>query len=135
MVKCRVILAECMYMGTENRRHERIDLATQELELVLNVLNDAGTTLERRVRPHDLSRSGMAFTDARPLKENTRCIMLITHQGAALRVIGKITHARPLDDGRHLMGMRFTTISMVPASMPGLVLTNNPAVGQLLINT
>ena len=121
-------------MGIENRRHERLDLSNKKLELVLHIQSDSGTTIERMVRPHDLSRTGMAFIDARPMKAGTRCIMLISHQGTSLRVIGKVTHARAMEDGKHLMGVRFTTIGMVPPSTPGLVLTEDPAVGQLLIN-
>lgn len=122
-------------MGSaNNRKHERIDLTSANHELVLQVQSATGTVLERKVRPHDLSRSGMAFSDQRPIKSGTRCIMLINHQGTCLRVIGKITHSRENGDGSHLMGMRFITIAMVPPSTPGLVLTENPAIGQLLIH-
>lgn len=122
-------------MGSaENRKHQRIDLTTENHELVMHVQGSTGTTLERKVRPHDLSRDGMAFVDQRPIKSGTRCIMLINHNGTCLRVIGKVTHSRLNDDGSYLMGMRFITIAMVPPSTPGLVLTNNPAVGQLLVH-
>jgi hypothetical protein len=122
-------------MGSaENRRHQRIDLTSEKHQLILQVQTDTGSIIERSVRPHDLSRDGMAFTDQRPIKAGTRCIMLVSHQGSSLRIIGKVTHSRPNADGSHLMGMRFITITMIPATTPGLVLTDNPAVGQLLIH-
>lgn len=122
-------------MGSaSNRKHERVDLTSANHELVLQIQSSSGTVVERSVRPHDLSRNGMAFVDQRPIKSGTRCIMLISHQGVCMRVIGKVTHSRETADGQHLMGMRFITITMVPANTPGLVLTEDASIGQLLIH-
>lgn len=118
----------------EHRRHERIDLTDASHELVLHVQQDTGLTLQRTVRPHDLSRNGMAFMDERPMNTGTRCIMLLRHKGSSLRVIGKVVHARPDGQGQYLIGLKFTTIMTVPGDTPGLMLTNHPAVGQLLIH-
>lgn len=120
--------------GSDNRIHPRVDLPALDEPLVIHIQSDTGNTIQRSVTPLNLSRSGMAFVDAAPMKEDTRCILLLKHQGRCMRIIAKVANSRRNDDGGYTVGLKFTLITAVPPTTAGLVLTNNPMVGALLVH-
>jgi hypothetical protein len=121
--------------GVEQRQYQRFDLPEASDELVIQIQSNSGLTMERQVMPVDLSRNGMGFLDLKPLEVGTRCVLLIKHQRTCLRIIGKVAHCLPADEtGRHHIGLKFTSLTMVPPNTAGHVLTTNPAVGSLLVH-
>jgi hypothetical protein len=121
--------------GVEQRQYQRFDLPESGDELVIQIQSNSGMTMERQVMPVDLSRNGMGFLDLKPLEMGTRCVLLIKHQRTCLRIIGKVAHCLPADEtGKHHIGLKFTSLTVVPPNTTGHVLTTNPAVGSLLVH-
>jgi len=118
----------------DQRQYPRFDLPESGDELVIQVQSNTGITLERQVLPMDLSRNGMSFLDPKPLEVGTRCIMLIKHQRTNMRIIAKVARCSPEEQGMYRIGLKFTSLTMMPTTSPGHVLTTNPAVGALLVH-
>jgi hypothetical protein len=121
--------------AANNRKHERIAIKDDAPSLTVHLQAVTGLMDTRTVKAHDLSRTGMGFTDKSPVKVGTKCTIILQHRRRPMRIVGKVTNCRQLADKQHIIGVKFTSITPITVDTPiqGDDLTDNPIVDQLMI--
>jgi hypothetical protein len=121
--------------GANNRKYERVEIKGEAPSLTVHLQAVTGLMDTRTVKAHDLSRTGMGFTDKSPVKVGTKCTIILQHRRRPLRIVGKVTNCRQLPDKRHIIGVKFTSITPITVESPiqGDDLTDDPLVDQLMI--
>jgi hypothetical protein len=125
-----------MSYGANNRKHQRVAIKGDAPTVTVHLQAVTGLQDTRTVKPHDLSRSGMGFTAKDPVKVGTKATILLQHRRRPLRIVGKVTNCRQLEDKQYIIGVKFTSIAQIPVDTPvqGVELTDDPLVDQLMID-
>jgi hypothetical protein len=96
--------------GSERRRHERHSLRAREgLEVMFDAFD--GQPMSCRVRPRNLSQSGIAFLHEAYVYPETRCtVVLITLTDQPIEISGKVVGCRHVTGKLHEVAVQFDRV-------------------------
>lgn len=119
----------------DQRRYPRVPLPAESARVLMMMQSASGGTMDQsEVLAHDLSRTGMSFQRAQSVPEGARCVVTVSQSGKALRIIGKVTHSRPVEGGGFLVGLRFVSMQQLASPPQGAVLEADGIVDRLMVD-
>lgn len=117
------------------RRYPRVPIAAESARVLMMLQSKGGGAMDQsEVVAHDLSRTGMSFQRGQSVAEGTRCVVTVSQAGKALRIIGKVTHSRPVQGGGFLVGLRFVSMQQLASPPQGAVLEADGIVDRLMVD-
>ncbi|MCE9591075.1 MAG: PilZ domain-containing protein [Planctomycetes bacterium] len=124
-----------MVSHEDKRRFPRVPMPAESAKVSVTLQAITGATIDQTVvHVHDLSRVGMSFHRTHGVPAGTRCVVVVSQKGKALRIVGKVVRCLPVEGKGYLLGVSFTNIQQLSEVPPAAPLATDGVVDRLMVD-